>query len=95
MMTAITTARQLDWSGWLIGIVRSFIGGGAGAAAGALGPMATDSDHFNLGSGLHHTLISMGVSFLIVGLGHMLIFLQTHSVPEPWTGVDRRQNDAK
>lgn len=82
MMTAMSNAQDYDWHSWLIGIMRSFVGGGAGAVAGMLGPMATDGDHFNLTNGLHHTLISMGISFLIVGIMHMAIFLQTHSAPD-------------
>ena len=81
-MTMMGNARGYDWATWVMGIMRSFIGGGGGALAGALGPMATDSDHFNLGAGFHHTLASMGVGFVIVGIIHLGIFLQTHGAPD-------------
>lgn len=71
-----------DWTTWLVGIMRSFISGGAGAVAGAIGPMATDPKDWNLGEGLPHVLQSMAVSFIVVGIVHMMIFLQTHGTPE-------------
>jgi hypothetical protein len=82
----LTNARGYDWSTWLMGIMRSFVNGGAGAVSGMLGPMVSDPQHFNLGDGWRHTLTSMGVSFVIVGLVSMCLFLQTHAVPEEANG---------
>jgi hypothetical protein len=91
MITAVSTAKKLDWQGWLLGVIRSFIGGGAGSIASSFGAMTIDPEHFNIGSGgLHDVLSLMGVTFLITGIVHMAMFLQTHSVPEPWNGQDRR-----
>lgn len=83
-MAMLKNAEQYDWSTWLVGIMRSFVSGSAGAVVGVLGPMATDAHDFNLTSdaGLHHTLVSMGVGFLIGGIVHMAMFLQTHSAPD-------------
>lgn len=71
-----------DWQTWIVGIWRSVVGGGAGAVAGSFGPMVTDPKDWNLGSGLGHVLESMVISFILVGIVHMMIFLQTHPAPE-------------
>lgn len=74
--------KSYDWATWLIGIMRAFISGGAGALAGATGPMIVDPKDWNLGAGLHNTLISMLIGFVLLGIVHMGIFLQTHGAPE-------------
>lgn len=81
-MDMVINAKGYDFATWLIGIWRSFIGGGAGAVGSAFGNIATDPEHFNLAGGLGHTMKAMAVSFVIVGLVHMMIFLQSHSAPE-------------
>lgn len=81
-MTMLTNARGYDWATWVMGIMRAFISGGAGAIAGAFGPMVTDPKDWNLGGGLNHVLESMAIGFLIAGLTHLGIFLQTHATPE-------------
>lgn len=81
-LTAVSNVKAYDWATWLMGIWRAFISGGAGAIAGAFGPMLTDPKDFNLGSGLGHTFSSMGVSFLLVGTVQMCMFLQTHGAPD-------------
>jgi len=84
MMRLLSNGERYDWQTWLVGILRSFISGAAGAVVGVLGPMATDSGDFNFTSnaGLHHTLISMTIGFFISGLIHMAMFLQTHGAPD-------------
>lgn len=83
MQTMIQNASRYDWSSWVVGILRSFVQGGGGALAGFLGPMATDSKDFNLGSGLGHTLLSMLIGFFIAGCVQMGMFLKTHGAPDP------------
>jgi hypothetical protein len=82
-MLLISNAKSYDWSTWFMGIMRSFIAGGAGAVAGVAGPMYQDPKDWNLGAGLHSVLVSMGIGFFISGVIHMMIFLQTHGAPEP------------
>jgi hypothetical protein len=79
-MTIIANAQGYDWQTWLMGIMRSFIGGGAGAAASAIGTGVVHPE--DLHGGLLKLLAAMTVSFLFVGLVHMLIFLKTHAGPE-------------
>lgn len=82
-MMLLGNARGYDWATWLVGILRSFNMGLGGAITGIIGPMATDSDHFNLGpNGLKHTLVSMAIGFVIGGVFQMGLFLQTHGAPE-------------
>lgn len=83
MQTMIQNASRYDWQNWVVGILRSFVQGGGGALAGFLGPMATDSKDFNLGSGLGHTLLSMIIGFFIAGCVQMGMFLKTHGAPDP------------
>lgn len=81
-MQALSTARRLDWAGWFLGLWTSAVSGGAGAVAGALGPMLTKPEDFNFGAGLHSTLISMAVGFGLTGLVSLAKFLQTHPAPD-------------
>lgn len=73
MEAMLKNGSQYDWKTWLMGIWRAMIGGGAGAVAGLV---------TNLGTGLQHTLVSMGEAFTIVAVVHMFIFLQTHPGPD-------------
>jgi hypothetical protein len=83
MIAAASNLVDYDWQTWLVGIGRSFVGGGAGAIAGGAGPMYIDPAKFNLSNGVRALLTSMGIGFLISGIVHMAIFLQTHGAPEP------------
>lgn len=83
MQTMIVNASRYDWSTWSMGLMRSFLQGGGGALVGFVGPMATDSRDFNLGSGLGHTAISMLIGFGIAGALQMGMFLKTHGAPDP------------
>lgn len=85
MLVALTTAKKLDWSGWILGIWTSTMSGGAGAVAGIIGPMVTDGKDFNLSSGFHHTLESMVIAFSITGLFSLAKFLQMHPAPDAVT----------
>lgn len=89
MTTMAKNFASYDWATWVVGIMRSFISGGAGAVSGAIGPMVTDPKDWNLGTGFNHVLESMLIGFLIAGFVHLAIFLQTHAVPEPIKGEDK------
>lgn len=81
-ITAFSTASKLNWSGWLLGIWTSAISAAAGAVSAGLGPMITDPKDFNLGDGLHHTLVSVGIGALITGVVSICKFLQMHPAPD-------------
>lgn len=72
-MDTIKNALTYDWNTWLMGIFRSIIGGGGGVLAAWV---------ITAGDPLRHVLISMGEAFLISGLVHLGIFLETHNGPE-------------
>lgn len=82
MPSMVTNALHYDWETWFMGLMRALFSGVGGSMTGLLGPMATDPDHFNLGAGLHHTLISMGIGFLIGGGAQLGLFLKTHGAPD-------------
>jgi len=81
-IAAIANAKTYAWTEWFVGIMRSFVAGAGGAVAGIAGPSITDPKDFNLGAGLHHTLVSMGIGAVVSGIVHMGIFLSTHGAPE-------------
>jgi hypothetical protein len=74
-MTAIDNARSYDWKTWLIGIMRSFLSGGAAAlVTGGGGTIA--------GITAKQQYIMMGASFLGLGLYRMGEFLTLHGAPD-------------
>ena len=74
-MTAIDNAKGYAWGDWLMGIMRSFLSGGA-AALGALGGSGL------AGLNLHQTLIMTGSGFVIMGLYRLGEFLTLHGAPD-------------
>lgn len=74
-MTAIENARGYAWGDWLIGIMRSFLSGGAAALA-ALGGSGL------AGLSLHQTLIVTGSGFVAMGLFRLGEFLTLHGAPD-------------
>lgn len=83
----LTVASKLDWKGWLLGIWSSAISAAAGAIAAGLGPMITDPTDFNLGTGLHHTLFSVGIGAAVTGIVSIAKYLQMHPTPDPQQAV--------
>jgi hypothetical protein len=81
-LSAITNAQRLDWPGWWLGIMRSFISGAAGAvtATGTVGYV--DPKDWGTGN-LPHMLLLASLTFFGVGLVHLAAFLQTHPTPDP------------
>ena len=80
MLAAITNGSRFAWSDWFLGIMRSFISGGAGALSSGTVVGLKDPNDWGLHSG--HLFELMGIVFLATGLLHMAIFLQTHPVPD-------------
>lgn len=84
MIAAVSTAKTLDWGGWLLGAWGALISGGAGAISSGFGVGLVDPDHFNLtGGGFHRMLAVMAVTFLFSAIVSLAKFLQTHPVPQP------------
>jgi len=74
-MQAIINAKSYDWQTWLLGIMRSFLSGGAAAlVTGGGGALA--------GITAKQQYIMMASSFLGLGLYRMGEFLVLHGAPE-------------
>ena len=74
-MRAVQNAKEYDWQAWRLGIMRSFLSGGAaafltfgGAALAQLPPAKTWE--------------MVGINFVAMGLYRMGEFLQLHGAPE-------------
>jgi hypothetical protein len=74
-MSAIDNARSYDFQTWLIGIMRSFLSGGAAALASLSGAGLA-------GLSLSQTLKTTGASFVIMGLYRLGEFLTLHGSPD-------------
>ena len=74
-ISAVVNARGYAWSDWLMGIMRSFLSGGAAAlVTGGGGAIA--------GITAKQQYIMMASSFLGLGLYRMGEFLQLHGAPD-------------
>lgn len=80
MLAAVTNGGRFAWSDWFLGIMRSFISGGAGALTSGAVVGIKDPQDWGLHSGKLFEL--MGIVFLATGIMHMMIYLQTHPVPD-------------
>jgi hypothetical protein len=78
LMQAYANAQCYAWSDWLIGIMRSFLSGGA-AAFITLGGGAL------VGVPSNKLWIMIGINFVTMGLYRMGEFLQLHGAPEKVT----------
>ena len=76
-MQMLSTATNLNWSGWLRGLIGSAVSGGAGAVSSGFAATILDPSHdlnvFKL----------MGFTFLFSAVISLAKFLQTAPVPEP------------
>jgi len=73
--TAVANAKQYAWNDWLIGIMRSFLSGGAAAlVSGSGGAIA--------GITAKQQYIMMGASFISMGLYRLGEFLTLHGAPD-------------
>lgn len=74
-MQALVNARSYAWGDWIIGIMRSFISGGAAA-------LVTGSGGAVLGIPGRQIWELMGINFVLMGLYRMGEFLQLHGAPD-------------
>ncbi len=74
-MTALDNARGYAWGDWLMGIMRSFLSGGAAA-------LLTGTGGALLGIPGKQTIELMGINFLSMGLYRMGEFLTLHGAPD-------------
>jgi hypothetical protein len=81
-MNAITNAQRLDWDGWILGIMRSFVAGSAGAIAATGTVSFADPKDWGAGN-LGHMAMLAAITFFGAGLMHLAVFLQTHPTPDP------------
>lgn len=74
-MRAVDNARSYDWSSWAIGIMRSFLSGGAVA-------LTTGTGGAIIGIPGKQVWILMVINFFLMGLYRMGEFLQLHGAPD-------------
>lgn len=74
-MTAIDNAKGYDWKTWFVGIMRSFLSGGAVA-------LATGTGGSLVGIPGAQVWKLMGINFVFMGLYRMGEFLQLHGAPD-------------
>lgn len=75
MVQAITNAQSYDWKTWGIGIMRSFLSGGAAAFISGTGAGLLEIPHQKI-------FWLMGINFMLMGLYRMGEFLQLHGAPD-------------
>ncbi len=81
-MDMIFAAGNLDWDGWLLGIMGAIISGGAGSISSGFGSILIDPKDFNvLQGGVKHVLALMGIVFVFSAIISLAKFLQTQPVP--------------
>ena len=73
--TAAANAKAYDWQTWLIGIMRSFLSGGAVA-------LTTGTGGAVLGIPGRQVWALMGINFVLMGLYRLGEFLTLHGAPE-------------
>lgn len=74
-ITAVKNATAYDWPTWLLGIMRSFLSGGASA-------LITGGGGAVLGIPQKQVWLLMGTNFILMGLYRMGEFLQLHGAPD-------------
>jgi hypothetical protein len=80
MIKAFLNVQNLDWSGWILGVVGAAISGGAGAVASGFGTMIVDPQHFNLQNPTELFKV-MAVVFGFSAIISLAKYLQTTPVP--------------
>lgn len=73
---------KLNWGAWAWGLLAAFYGGVGVALVAAAAA-------FSLKMGFHATVVIMGTTSAVSGLGHMFAYLAEHPYPK-WDGQDRR-----
>jgi len=69
-----------NWKQWLVGIESSFVGGGAGAVSATFANLTVD---VTTGNAIRPSVLlyRFGVTFLIAGVIHLMIFLSKNPAP--------------
>ncbi len=84
---------------WAHGLLAGFIGGGAGAVSGAVGPMLIDPSKFNLAdtASALNILKTMATGFVVCGLLNAFSYLKQSPVPPEGNGDTQmlRKEDVK
>ena len=70
---------ELDFEGWLYGLVAALIGGGASAVSGGIAVTMIDPKDFGAS---WKTIQLMGVTFLISGMMNAFYYLKDSPVPK-------------
>jgi predicted lipid-binding transport protein (Tim44 family) len=73
--------RRIKARQWLRGLVGGMIGGAAGAIDSGLALMILDPKDFNLGPALRHTLVTVAVLGLLVGIKSAAFYLKQSPLP--------------
>lgn len=79
-MGAVQNAKSYDWKTWFMGILRSFLSGGAVA-------LATGGGGALVGIPAKQVWLLMGINFLSMGIYRMGEFLTLHGSPDPIAAV--------
>lgn len=75
-----------DWGSWGVGLWSAFIvGATSSVGTGLLGPVVGIQ-------GLKNYFILTGGTFFLTGFVNLMAYLHNHPAPEPYSGVERRQN---
>jgi hypothetical protein len=70
------------WDIWLRGILAAGICGGANGVITGLAAIQIHPEHFNLGGGLHLTLVLAGVSAMVSGITGVAAYLKKSPLPK-------------
>ena len=73
--TAVANAKSYGWGDWMIGILRSFLSGGAMA-------LTTGTGGALIGIPSRQVWMLMGINFVVMGLYRLGEFLQLHGAPD-------------
>lgn len=74
-MTAIDNAKRYAWGDWMVGLMRSFLSGGATA-------LFTGTGGAVIGIPGNQVWKLMGINFVLMGLYRMGEFLNLHGAPD-------------
>lgn len=84
MSQPLITAKQLDWAGWRLGIIRSLIQGGSHAVLGSTILSLYDPKDFGVNNAVH-TIVFTVALFLGGGFMRLMFFLNDHPVADVQT----------
>ncbi len=80
----------MDWKHWAYGLLAAVIGGFAGAVDSGIALIIMAPETFNIGPGLHKTLLTIAVLGLLTGIKFGVAYLKQSPLPrDPWTEEQR------